>query len=160
MYCEKCGQLIDSESNHQCSESSGKVIKSKMNLSIPKPPPRTSTAYETTSIPLSDHVPGNLTLEEILSRKSVTPGFLKEIKTVFSIWKKVLKKPSKGNIILLIFGLLLFLIWIWTKYIPGPFTYMMPGGIKSIFAILFATFNNVPARILHYSCLVTLYFIL
>lgn len=123
-------------------------------LIIPKAPAKESSSMERYFAPVTPGAPNGMTFEELIAKGSST-GFFGEIKRLIKSVVQVVKKPSKQNIIVLAAALIAIILWAWTKYSPG-FNYMMPEGLKGVMAVLTGSFNNVPARILHFSAITTL----
>lgn len=158
MYCTKCGQLLvsnEAQCSH-CSPTQTNVFKPVYNFKVPPVPSMSSPSFERTTLALTPNAPTNLTIEEILSAKSSALGVLSALRSIVKTWKEIIKKPSPANIMVLAMGVILFILWVWTKYVPGPYNMMKPSGIANVLGILTATFNNIPARVLHFSALVTL----
>lgn len=157
MKCTVCNKEIVSGVNHVCIEE--KYIKSNVKPNFVQPDfnrSEKSASYHGIALAISPNPPKDLTLEDIKNFKSSHSGFIHELIKSGKVVIKTIKHPSKENIRILVISLVFFIIWFWTKYMPGGFNYMMPGGIKSVFAVLFGTFNNVPARVLHFSSILTL----
>lgn len=153
MYCEKCGQPIPPGEHHVCSENQAPSLTRKRMINRPPVPLKTSQSLERTTLTLSGRHPDNLTIEDIISGRKSNSGLIKEVKNVFVTWKGFIRKPTKANSILLAVGLVVFLLWAWSKYAPG---YYSSSSLKSTFSFLLATYTNIPARILHFSSLATL----
>lgn len=158
MYCAKCGLLLGSNETQcsHCSPSQLKVFKPIYNFKVPPVPSMSSPSFERTTLALTPNAPAHLTIEEILSAKASTLGVFGMLRSIVTTWKEIFKKPSPTNIVILAMGAIMLILWVWTKYIPGPYRMMSRGGIASVLATLTASFNNVPARVLHFSALVTL----
>ena len=135
-----------------------------INFTPPKPPPQGSAAYEYTMVALTPGAPELVTVEKVLNAQmesletgaSQILGVVRALLDIKNIWKGILRKPTKANMIVITCGFITMLLWFWTKYLPGFYNYMSPGGIKNVVAFLFGTFNNVPTRILHFSSVMTL----
>ncbi len=176
-YCSDCGASIEEAVEKQVDKSAGNYnlnappVKEQSNttlpipqkssnafrdLNIPKPPGNSSPSFERVTVALSGSPPAGITIEDILLAKNKSVSTLNVIRSMFNSWLGFFKKPTLRNIVLIGAAVVFFAIWVWTKYVPGPYIFMMPPGIASIFAILFATLNNIPARVLHFSALVTL----
>ncbi len=160
MHCQKCGRVIESEENHVCAGNLQKLFEPVYTGGIPGPV-GANGSLERTLLPLSGHMPEGMIIEDILSSRAQGAGLLKELRKILMIWRRFFKKPTKENIVLLIIGGVAFLLWLWTKYASGGYfgfgyDYIPPTGIKSVFAFIMGSFNNVPTRVLHYSAFMTL----
>ena len=156
MNCDKCGKELSPYFEHTCVEAAVLSHNPSPNFNTPTFQPQTSSVLEKVTITISKNSSTLLNPEEFTKQPRSYGGFLKELKQIIGLWKETYKKPSKENIIVLITGISFFVLWIVTSFIPGDFRYMVPSGIKAPLAILFASFNNVPARVLHFSSLLTL----
>lgn len=153
MSAKQCDQPVESEGNH---DDHSPQVKFKFT-SLARPHFTASSSHvELTWLTLSGQHPESISMDKIVNAQLNQTSFLREMKKILMIWKRFVKKPTKENIILLVGVGVAFLLWFWTIYAPGGFNYMPPSGLKSVFAFLSASFNNVPTRVLHFSALVTL----
>jgi len=156
MHCEQCGLTINSDGQHVCRQPGEKLFTLTHDFEIPALVDRNNTSLESTSLPLSDDTDTTLTIEEILNNKPKASGFISEVKAILATWKSYIKKPTKANTLLLIISGIAFILWFWSKYVSGNYSYMMPSGLKGIVSVLMGSFTNVPTRILHFSAMITL----
>jgi hypothetical protein len=149
--------MVDENVPHNCVDE--KLIKPLVEPTFIKPNfirTKSSHSFNGTSLAISSNAPKDMTLEDLKNFQNSSKGIITQFRSIFKVLKTTIKNPSKENIRLLVFAGVFFILWFWTKYSPEGFNFMMPGGLKGVFAVLTGSFNNVPARVLHFSSLITL----
>lgn len=149
MKCPKCNKEILVNEYHDChvKTKAEKVVKKLM------PPIRRQSNYnyvkKVEPIILSPDFT-LLSVQELNNLKNQGNGVLPEIKRIVKSIQETLKSPTLQNVFVFAVALASILLWIITSY-NANYNYMPATGLKGLLAIAFGSYNNVFARVIHFS---------